>query len=169
MEKLQTLLMAVLPESSRLLIALQVGVILLLALVAGATFGIWRGYHPGGYSASTFLQTHQGAVRGLNVLLPAMAFAAILLTAILALRCDRSQSAFPLYLLAIGLMVGAGIVTRVFNQAINAEIMTWTPATIPADWSDIRDRWWFWHVVRTFLSAAALITLVTAALTNRGN
>lgn len=157
-----------LPDSSRSLIAAQTLAILLLALVAGATFGIWRGYNPAGYSAAAFLEVHQGAVRGLNVLLPAMAFGAILLTAILALRAGRQGEAFPLYLLAIVLMIAAGAVTRIFNQSINAQIVSWGPATMPANWGEIRDIWWFWHVVRTAISAAALATLVTAALTDRG-
>ena len=42
----------------------------LISLVAGSMFGIWRGYDPALYAPATFVEVHQGAVRGLNTLLP---------------------------------------------------------------------------------------------------
>ena len=60
--------------------ALQVLAVMLISLIAGTVFGIWRGYNPAGYSASTFIEMHQGAVRGLNVLLPLMGLATLLIT-----------------------------------------------------------------------------------------
>lgn len=63
---------------------LQLLAALVFAMVAGSVFGIWQGYDPTTYTAATFLEVHQGAVRGLNTLLPAMAFISILLTVSLA-------------------------------------------------------------------------------------
>lgn len=56
---------------------------LIFALVAGSVFGIWRGYDPSLFAPATFVEMHQGAVRGLNVLLPALGFASIGLTLLL--------------------------------------------------------------------------------------
>ncbi|MCF8468987.1 MAG: DUF1772 domain-containing protein [Sneathiella sp.] len=169
MEKAHLALLKLLPASSALLTGIQVAAILLIALVAGATFGIWRGYNPTDYSALTFLETHQGAVRGLNTLIPAMALAAIILTLILLARSYGSGLSFSLYLIAVVLMIGGGVITRLENQPINAIVMTWSVDTMPTTWVEIRDNWWMWHVIRTFVSVAAVTALITAVLTDRPN
>ena len=167
MDKAQLALSNLLPASSALLTSLQVMAILLIALVAGATFGIWRGYNPTDYSALTFLETHQGAVRGLNTLIPAIALAAIILSLILLARSYGSGLPFFLYLIAIVLMIGGGVITRLENQPINAIVMTWSMETMPTTWAELRDSWWMWHVIRTVVSIAALAILITAVLTDR--
>jgi len=45
----------------------QILALLLVGLVAGSMFGIWRGYDVTSYSAQTFVEVHQGAVRGKRV------------------------------------------------------------------------------------------------------
>lgn len=142
--------------------AVQIAAITLIALVAGSTFGIWRGYNPSTYSPATFVETHQGVVRGLNFLLPAMAFGALACTAALAYLSRHAMVPLRLYLVAIGFMVVAGLITRFINQPINAEIMAWSPTSLPDNWQSVRDTWWTWHVVRTITSVAALMTLVSA-------
>jgi hypothetical protein len=54
-----------------LVMVMQFVAALLFSMVAGSVFGIWRGYDPTTYAAATFLEMHQGAVRGLNALLAA--------------------------------------------------------------------------------------------------
>lgn len=162
------LLVELLPTGSRLLMAVHGAAVLLIAIVAGATFGIWRGYNPAGYSAGTFLEMHQGAVRGLNVLLPAIAAAAIVLSVILAMRRAGDGGTVGAYGVAIVLMIAGGLVTRLANQPINALVMGWTPETMPSNWSDIRATWWTWHVVRTAITVGASATLLYAVLSDRG-
>ena len=53
--------------------------LLLVGLLAGSMYGIWFGYDVTRYSPATFVEVHQGAVRGLNTLLPLMGLAAIVL------------------------------------------------------------------------------------------
>jgi len=65
---------------------LQLAVLTCIWLVAGSTFGIWRGYDPATWPAETFVTVHQGTVRGLNILLPVMGFATLLGTLVLAIR-----------------------------------------------------------------------------------
>lgn len=142
----------------------QIAAIMLIALVAGSTFGIWRGYDPSAYSPVTFVEAHQGVVRGLNVLLPAMAFGAIACTAALAYLSRRASVPFRTYLAAIAFMIAAGVITRFINQPINAEIMQWSTTSLPDHWQSVRDTWWTWHVIRTIASMAALVTLVSAVL-----
>lgn len=146
---------------------LQLVAILLISLVAGSTFGIWRGYDPGAYSALTFLETHQGAVRGLNVLLPAMGMGAILLTGLLAVFARHNAIALKIYALALILMAIAGAITGFANQPINAEVMTWTAETIPAHWTEIRDLWWNWHIVRMLVTIVGVVVLMLAVFADR--
>jgi len=140
---------------------------LLFSMVAGSVFGIWRGYDPRGYAGQTFVEMHQGAVDGLNTLLPALAFASMALVAALAFLSRGRGVAFWLYLGAFGLMLAGGIVTRGINQPINAQVMAWTAGALPADWQAIRDGWWTWHVVRTGLSVLAMALLLCGIILDR--
>lgn len=167
MKRMHIYLVNLLPAYSKRLIACQVGTILLIALIAGSTFGIWQGYNHTLYSPAAFLEVHQGAVRGLNTLLPAMGFTTMILTLVLTLRSDRHTVVRGLYWATLAMLILAGLITRFANQPINAVVMTWTPTTMPDNWTEIRDTWWFWHIVRTFVSFAALAGLVTASVAGR--
>lgn len=149
--------------------ALQFFDILIISLVAGSIFGIWRGYNPAAYSAATFLEVHQGAVRGLNVILPAMGFSAIVATALLAVLARRSGISLSLYLMALVAMVAAGLITRFLNQPINAEVARWTLETMPANWGELRDAWWRWHLARLGFSIAGAALLIAAVFVDRGS
>lgn len=138
----------------------------IFALVAGSVFGIWRGYDPSAFTEVAFVEMHQGAVRGLNVLLPALGFASIVLTLVLVVARWKTQL-FWLYLAALLLMVAAGVTTRFFNQPINAVVMGWTVEALPADWSALRAQWWDWHLWRTGFSMCALALLLAAIVLDR--
>lgn len=140
---------------------------LLFSMVAGSVFGIWRGYDPTALSAASFLEMHQGAVRGLNVLLPGIALVAILLTAALGWLARGKGAPFWLYLAAALLMVGAGVVTRFLNQPINAMVMGWSAETMPADWQALRAAWWNCHLFRTAFSITAMALLLAAIILDR--
>jgi uncharacterized membrane protein len=141
--------------------------LLLFALVAGSVFGIWRGYDPTLYSAATFLEVHQGAVGGLNHLLPGLAIASIALTLALAWFARRKGPVLWLYLGALFVMVAAGLVTRLVNQPLNTQIIGWTVDTLPGNWTDLRSEWWRWHLVRTALSVCGLALLIAAVVSDR--
>lgn len=141
--------------------------VLLFALVAGSVFGIWRGYDPTTFAAATFVEMHQGAVRGLNVLLPGLALASIALTLVLVWRSRGRGAVFWLYLAAALFMMAGGVVTRFFNQPINAQVMAWTADTLPANWSELRASWWSWHVVRTGFSVVGFAVLLAGTMLDR--
>jgi hypothetical protein len=137
---------------------------LLFAMVAGSVFGIWRGYDPTTLTATAFLEMHQGAVRGLNVLLPGLALVSIVLTLVLTWLARGKGAVFWLYLGALLLMVAGGVVTRFFNQPINAQVMGWTLDSLPADWADLRATWWNWHLLRTGFSVLGVALLLAAII-----
>jgi uncharacterized membrane protein len=150
-------------------LVLQFLALLLLGMVAGSVFGIWRGYDPTLYSAATFVEMHQGAVRGLNVLLPGLALASIACTVALAWFARGKGAVFWLYVAALLLMVGGGVVTRFINQPMNAQVMGWTAGSLPSDWAELRAAWWKWHVVRTGLTVVGFALLLAAVLQDRGS
>ncbi len=140
---------------------------LLVGLLAGSMFGIWFGYDVTRYSPSTFVEVHQGAVRGLNTLLPLMGLAAIVLVVVLAVLARQRPTVLALYAAAaLGLIV-AGLITRFLNQPINEAVMGWSAATLPADWEALRNNWWNWHAARLGATVLALLLLIVAVFTDR--
>ena len=147
--------------------AAQVLALLLVGLVAGSMFGIWRGYDITAYAPATFIEVHQGAVRGLNTLLPAMAAAALALVVLLAVLGRNRPAVLGLYLMAGLAIIAGGVITRFLNQPINDHVMAWTPAAIPADWTTLRDSWWNWHLLRLIATLGAELLLIAAIFTDR--
>lgn len=141
--------------------------VVLLALLVGTMFGIWIGFNPAGLSALAYVEQQQNAIRSLNTLLPAMGAVCVLLTVVLAfLSKGDSRSRYLLVGAAI-LMIAAGLVTRFANQPINAVVMTWSAHAPAANWAQLRDEWWQWHIVRSLAGIAALALTVVAVLASR--
>jgi uncharacterized membrane protein len=53
-------------------------------------------------------------------------------------------------------LVVALVITLTVNVPIDYEINRWTVETLPPDWTSMRDRWQFYHTVRTFASLAGV-------------
>jgi hypothetical protein len=45
--------------------------------------------------------------------------------------------------------------------------MTWSAEARPADWMQLRDTWWHWHVVRTVAGVGALTLALLAAVSGQ--
>ena len=118
---------------STLISLLQALALLVLSLVVGAMFGVWRGFNPGSFSPATFVEVQQGAIRGLNNLLPAMGAISMVTVLLLAVFGRGRPSVLSLYLAAAAAMMVARLVTRFGNQPINAVVMSWSGLP-PAGW-----------------------------------
>ena len=138
--------------------------LILLALLVGTMFGIWAGFNPASLSASAYVEQQQNAIRSLNTLLPAMGAVCILLAVALAFMSKSDSRGRYLLFAAAVFMIVAGLVTRFGNQPINAVVMTWSAQAPAANWAQLRDEWWQWHIVRTLAGIAALALTVLAAL-----
>jgi uncharacterized membrane protein len=82
-------------------------------------------------------------------------------------RRSRGSSAFLPALIAFVMFVIAIAVTLLIEVPIDNQIRVWTPASLPADWTVIRDRWESFHVLRTFSSLGGLILLTGATVFGR--
>ena len=127
-------------------------------------FGIWLGSNPSSLTAAAYVEVQQNAIRSLNTLLPAVGLTCIVLTAALAVRTKDGDRGRYLLAAAVLCLVAAGLITRFANQPINAEVMTWTTQAPAANWMELRDVWWRWHIVRTVAGVSTLALALLAAL-----
>ncbi len=134
--------------------------IIFAALLAGASFGIWLGFNPSGYSAATYVEQQQNLVHSLNSLMIALVVAATLITLISAYLQRNNKTDFVTLLLAAGMFISCIVITRFGNVPIQTEMLQWTTNSLPENWTMLRDRWWSLHMMRTVVELIALI-LVT--------
>jgi uncharacterized membrane protein len=138
--------------------------ILLMSLLVGTMFGIWLGFNPSGLSASTYVEQQQNAIRALNTILPALGAVCIVLTAALAALSKHDTRARLLFAAAVICLVAAGLITRFGNQPINSQVITWSAQAPAANWMELREIWWQWHILRTVSGIGALALALLAAL-----
>jgi uncharacterized membrane protein len=138
--------------------------LLLASLVVGTVFGIWLGYNPTGLSAAVYVAQQQQAIRALNVTMPVLGGVTVLLTIIAAVLARSDRTRLTLLVAAAVCFLAAGLITRFLNQPINAIVMTWPVDAPPANWMQLRDDWWRWHVLRMAVGIGGLCLLIAATL-----
>jgi len=145
--------------------------IMLYVLVAGVMWGTWLSLARTmtRYDATVFLADGQHMIANLATFMAVLMISAVVagLLATVLLFHGRSIAAGWLALAGLLLMVAVVVVTLSVEVPIDNMIKTWTVATLPPDWQDIRGRWAAFHTLRTFLSLAAVAAAVGAALTTR--
>lgn len=130
--------------------------IIIAALLAGTSFGIWMGFNPSNLSPSVYIEQQQNMIRALNVLMITLVFSATIITIISAILQRGNKQAFIPLLFASLFFISCIIISRFGNQPINNEIMTWTSGTVPGNLSQLRDQWWTFHIIRTISELIAL-------------
>ena len=145
--------------------------IMLYVLVAGVMWGTWLslGRTMTRYDATTFLTDGKHMIANLATVMAVLMICAVvvgLLVTVLLFR-GGSLAAGWLALAGLVLMVAVLVVTLSVEVPIDNKIKTWTVATLPSDWEDIRARWANFHTLRTFLSLGAVAAAVGAALATR--
>jgi hypothetical protein len=146
-----------------LVMAVDFANLLLASLVVGVMLGVWLTFNPTGLDPTFYVTQWQQGIRALNIFMPLLGIATILLTiaaAVLARDWDR----LLLLLAVVFCFLAAAIVTRFLNQPINAIVMTWSANSPPADWSLLWDKWWRWHVLRLMAGLVGLCLLIAATL-----
>ena len=138
--------------------------LLLAALVVGAMFGIWLGRNPTELGAAVYVSQQQHAIRALNVVMPVLGGMTALLTIVAAVLARSDRARLILLIAAAACFVAAGLITRLLNQPINAIVMTWSTDAPPANWMQLADDWWRWHVLRTAVGMSGLCLLIVATL-----
>jgi uncharacterized membrane protein len=140
--------------------------IMLYALVAGVLWGTWLSLARTmtEYDAATFLADGKHMIANLATIMPVLMIATGVTTLVVVILLFRRSAAAGWTALA-GLLalVAVIVVTLAVEVPIDDQIKTWTNATLPPDWEEIRSRWANFHTLRTFLSLAGLAAIVGAA------
>jgi uncharacterized membrane protein len=144
----------------------QVVSIILAALVLGVFWGPWVGLTSSiaSFDPPTFLAIVGRLSRNLapvmTVLMPA---ALVSMLPVLILAYGGRPATFGFTLAALGCYAIALGVTVVTEVPIVKRIQTWTPATMPANWEQQRDKWASFHLIRVAAGIAGLTLLVLGA------
>jgi uncharacterized membrane protein len=147
--------------------------IMLYVLVAGVMWGTWLslGRTMTSYDARTFLADGKHMISNLATIMAVLMISAAVAGLVVVVALFRRRSTVAGWLALVGLLLILAViaVTLAVEVPIDNQIKTWTEATLPADWQDIRARWAAFHTLRTFLSLAAVAAAVGAALTTGVN
>jgi hypothetical protein len=134
--------------------------IILAALVAGVGLGILVGLNPSQFTANTYFQVQQHTIRSLKLLMTILVLAALATTLVSAILQKRNRRVFLTLALAAACFLGCIVISYVGNKPIDDLLISWSEATIPVNWTELKHTWWSYHIARTGLALLALI-LVT--------
>jgi uncharacterized membrane protein len=151
-----------------LIVTIRFVSLFLTGLLVGTMFGMWMGFNPAALSPSAFVEMQQNAIRALNVPLPILGAACIILTATLAVLSKTDKRARWLLVVAALCLAAAGLITRFANQPINAVVMSWSAQAPASNWAELRDTWWHWHTLRTAVAIAGFALALLAAVGRAG-
>lgn len=138
--------------------------LILAALLAGTSFGIWVGLNPDNYSPSTYLEQQQQLVLSLNTLMVSLVIAATIVTIISAFLQRENKTTFVTLIIASAFFASCIFISRFGNLPIQTEMLNWKIDTLPDNWTSLRNEWWRLHIIRTVaeLIALALIAWSTS-------
>jgi uncharacterized membrane protein len=143
----------------------QFSTIILFALVMGVFWGTWFALSRSmaELRPETFLENGHAMIHNLGVPMSILMPLSLVSAVVLVVLSPKRSKAFALAVAALILMVCALLVTLGVEVPIDNRIEQWTVATLPSDWQAIRDRWEFYHTIRTFVSIAALGLVVASS------
>ena len=133
--------------------------IIVVALLAGVSFGIWIGFNPSGLSSSTYIEQQQNMLHSLRTLLVSLVLIATLITLLSAYLQKNNRTAFISFLIAAIFLIACILITRFGNKPIDDLVISWTNETIPDNWTELRDKWWSFHILRTIAEMLALFLI----------
>src|SRR5262249_59994901 len=112
-----------------------------------------------------FLDIGHAMIANLAPVMPALMLSTVASAATLAVLSYRERS-FGWFVVTAGLalLILVVAITVLIEVPIDNQIRGWTPTTVPADWSALRDRWAVFHLVRTFASLMAVVAFLTATI-----
>lgn len=143
---------------------------LLLVLVAGVFWGTWfslsRTMHE--LPAAMFLTIGKGIMANVALTMSIIMPASVLCLLILLIGSWKTKNLYFYCVLAtLVLFITALIITVGIEVPIDNQIRTWTVAAMPADWQGIRDRWEYYHTIRTVASLSAVAFFLIALLNRK--
>jgi uncharacterized membrane protein len=141
--------------------------VILSILVSGIFFGPWvalsgsvSNFKPEVYLAIVN-RFNSNLYPVMRILMPA---AMLSIVPVLFITYSGQRSTFFLNSIALVLFAVALLVTVLVQVRMVKQMRTWTLATLPQNWEQMRDRWEAFHAVRVVASVAGLVMMLTAAI-----
>jgi hypothetical protein len=145
--------------------------LVLFALVAGVLWGTWISLSRSidAISPPAFVEVGWIMIRNLARPMAVLLPLALLCGLVTLARTARTDPRASVAATAIGvlLLAAALVVTLAVSVPLDHQIRQWTPTALPEGWERVRDRWEFYHGLRTFLSVAALLSVIAGAVLRR--
>ena len=145
----------------------QLLAILLSAIVAGMFFGPWLALSRSiaVFQPEVFITIVRRMNRNMAAVMTALMPTCLLSIAVLlVLTYHARRGTFYLNLAAFALFLVALLVTVLVEVPIVTQVETWTAATLPENWQQLRDRWGKFHVVRIVAAVVGLGLIVIGAV-----
>lgn len=139
----------------------------LLLLVTGLFWGTWFALSRSieDFSAAEFIhigKTIIGNVANpMRIILPSCIVLMILSAWWYPLK---RSTGFYFCTLALVLIVVSLLITVLIEVPIDNQIKSWTDITVPSNWEAIRNRWQFFHGLRTFTSLAGFASFTASVI-----
>jgi hypothetical protein len=141
--------------------------IVLSALVGGMYWGPWLALSRSlqTFKPEVFLDIVDRMNRNMASVMTILMPVALLSTApVLFFSYKEQPRTFYLTLLGVALFIVALLVTVLIEVPIVKQIVTWTVATLPANWQQLRDRWGTFHIIRVVAGIGGLVLLLAGAI-----
>jgi len=138
--------------------------IIITALLAGVSFGIWIGFNPMNLSSSTYVEQQQNMLHSLRILLVSLVFIATIVTIISAFLQKKNNSIFISLLAAAIFLIACILITRFGNKRIDDIVLNWTSGSLPSNWAELRDKWWSFHIMRTVAELIAFLLITWTSI-----
>ncbi len=133
--------------------------IILVAILAGTSFGICIGFNPAGYTPSTYVEQQQHLITSLNTLMVSLVIMATIITLFSAYIQRNNKTILISLIVAAAFLISCIFISRFGNLPIQNEMLLWKSQTLPENWKILRDRWWCYHVIRTIAEMLALFLI----------
>lgn len=146
---------------------LQLTNLLLSALVGGLYWGPWLALTRSlrTFDANVFLAIVQRLNQNLAPVMTVLTPLALLSTLPTLISTSGSQpTTFYLTLAGFVCFLVALIVTVRIEVPIVMQMTTWRASALPPNWTEVRDRWGHFHVVRVVAGVAGLVFLLAGVL-----
>jgi uncharacterized membrane protein len=81
---------------------------------------------------------------------------------------QKKSVGFYFSVIAFVLIIAALLITLLIEVPMDNQIKEWDASIFPSDWETVRDRWEFFHTLRTFISLASFGCLTIDLLVYAG-
>jgi len=140
---------------------------ILLILITGVFWGTWfslsRTMH--NLPPEIFIAIGKEIMKNVAVPMSIIMPASLMGLAMLLIWSWKEQSIYFFCILAtFVLFIGALLITVTIEVPIDNQIKTWSVSSMPMDWESIRDRWEWFHTMRTWIALAGVTFFMIALI-----